>query len=115
MELSSAFETQDSELEAERGRLEALSTELVTVEARAEAQAGLQADQAERLKRMEAELAAARDAAAAAREEAAKLTGQAEALSAQHADCMRVIGGPGRGAAGGEGKKVTSCVASSQG
>jgi colicin import membrane protein len=87
-----------AELEAERGqhaatrgRLEGLSTELVTVKARAEAQSGVQVDQAERLKRLEAELTAARSAAAAAREEAAKLTGQAEALSAQHAELMRVL------------------------
>jgi colicin import membrane protein len=87
-----------AELEAERGqhgstrsRLETLSTELVTVKARAEAQAGVQVDQAERLKRMEADLSTARGAAAAAREEAAKLTGQAEALTAQHAELMRVI------------------------
>jgi hypothetical protein len=36
-------------------------------------------------------LAAARTAASAAREEAAKLAGQAEALSVQHAELMRVI------------------------
>jgi chromosome segregation ATPase len=89
-----------AELEAERGqhgvtrgRIEALTTELVTVKARAEAQAGVQADQVERLTRLEAELVQARSAAAAAREEAAKLAGQAEALSAQHAELMRVIEG----------------------
>jgi chromosome segregation ATPase len=89
-----------AELEAERGqhgvtrgRVESLNTELVTVKARAEAQAGVQADQAERLKRLEAELTAARSAASAAREEAAKLTGQAEALRAQQAELMRVIEG----------------------
>ena len=68
-----------------------MSTELVTVKARGEAQAGVQADQAERLKRAEAELTQARAATAAAREEAAKLAGQAEALTAQHAELMRVI------------------------
>jgi chromosome segregation ATPase len=89
-----------AELEAERGQhgrtresLTAVSTELVTVKARAEAQAGVQADQAERLKRLEGELAAERSAAAAAREEAAKLTGQAETLRSQQAELMRVIEG----------------------
>ncbi len=89
-----------AELEAERGQhgrtresLTAVSTELVTVKARAEAQAGVQADQLERLKRVEAELAQAREAAAAAREEAAKLAGQAAALTAQQAELMRVIEG----------------------
>jgi colicin import membrane protein len=87
-----------AELEAERkqhaatrGRLDTSSTELVTVKARAEAQASVQLDQAERLKRVEAELTQARGAAAAAREEAAKLRGQAEALQTQHAELMRVI------------------------
>jgi len=87
-----------AELEAERGqhavtrgRVESLNTELVTVKARAEAQAGVQTDQAERLKRLEAELTVIRSAASAAREEAAKLTGQAEALRAQQAELMRVI------------------------
>jgi hypothetical protein len=56
----------------------------VTVKARAEAQAGVQLEQVERLKRVEADLAAARGAAATAREEAARLRGQAEALQAQH-------------------------------
>ena len=89
-----------AELEAERGqhgvtrgRIEALSTELVTVKAKAEAQAGVQADQAERLKRLETELATARTAAGSAREEAAQLRGQAEALHTQHAELMRVIEG----------------------
>jgi hypothetical protein len=59
--------------------LTAVSTELVTVKARAEAQAGVQLEQGERLKRAEAELAQARAATAAAREEAAQLRGQAEA------------------------------------
>ncbi len=87
-----------AELEAERRQhgvtrdgLAAATTELVTVKARAEAQAGVQADQGERLKRAEAELDAARSAASAAREEAAKLTGQAQALTLQHAELMRVI------------------------
>jgi chromosome segregation ATPase len=89
-----------AELEAERGQhgktresLTAVSTELVTVKARAEAQAGVQADQLERLKRVEAELTQARESAAAAREEAAKLAGQAAALTAQQAELMRVIEG----------------------
>jgi hypothetical protein len=43
------------------------------------------------LKRVEAELTQARAATAAAREEAAQLRGQAEALTAQHAELMRVI------------------------
>ena len=91
--------TVTAELEAERKqhavmrtRLEAMTTELVTVKARAE-QAGIQAEQAERSKRMEAELTQARGVAGAAREEAAKLRGQAEALQAQHAELMRVIEG----------------------
>jgi len=63
------------------------------VKARAEAQAGVQADQAERLKQLEAELTAARSAASAAREEAAKLAGQAAALTAQQAELLRVIEG----------------------
>jgi chromosome segregation ATPase len=87
-----------AELEAERKqhgvareRLAAVSTEVVTVKARAEAQGQVQLEQAERLKRVEAELTQARAATAAAREEAAKLAGQAEALTAQHAELMRVI------------------------
>ena len=90
--------TLTAELEAERRihgvtreGLAAASTELVTVKARAEAQAGIQADQAERLKRVEAELAQARSAASSAREEAAQLRGQAEALNAQHAELMQVL------------------------
>jgi len=86
------------ELEAERKTLgvlretlNALHLESATVKARLEAQASVQADQTERLKRLEGELAAERSAAAAAREEAAKLTGQAEALRAQQAELMRVI------------------------
>ena len=95
-----AVATLTAELEAERRAhgvsrdgWAAASTELVTVKARAEAQGQVQADQVERLKRLEAELTQARGAAAAAREEAAKLTGQAEALNAQHAELMRVIEG----------------------
>jgi hypothetical protein len=63
----------------------------MTVKARAEAQAGVQLEQAERLKRVEADLVAARGAAATAREEVAQLRGQAEALQAQHAQLMKVI------------------------
>jgi hypothetical protein len=62
-----------------------------TVKASAEAQGQVQLEQAERLKRVEAELAQARAATAAPREEAAQLRGQAEALTAQHAELMRVI------------------------
>jgi len=91
--LTAELEAERGQHGATRGRIETLSTELVTVKARAEAQAGVQVDQADRLKRLEAELATARGAAAAAREEAAKLTGQAEALTAQHAELMRVIEG----------------------
>jgi chromosome segregation ATPase len=87
-----------AELEGERRQfgviregLAAATTELVTVKARAEAQAGVQADQAERLKRVEAELTEARGAAAAAREEAAQLRGQAAALATQHAELMQVL------------------------
>jgi chromosome segregation ATPase len=87
-----------TELEAERKqhgvareKVAALSTEVVTVKARAEAQGEVQIEQAERLKRVEAELTQARAATAAAREEAAQLRGQAEALTAQHAELMRVI------------------------
>ncbi len=76
-----------------REALSAATTELVTVKARAEAQAGVQAEQGERLKRVEAELTQARSATATAREEAAKLAGQAEALTTQHAELMRVIEG----------------------
>ena len=53
----------------------------------------MQAEQGERLKRVEAELTVARSATAAAREEAAKLAGRAEALTTQHAELMRVIEG----------------------
>jgi colicin import membrane protein len=87
-----------AELEAERkhhattrGRLDTSSTELVTVKARAEAQASVQLEQAERLKRVETELTQARGVASSAREEAAQLRGQAEALTAQHAELMQVL------------------------
>jgi ribosomal protein L18 len=73
--------------------LTAVSTELVTVKARAEAQAGVQADQSERLRRVERELTKARESAAAAREDAAKLAGQTAALTAQQAELLRVIEG----------------------
>jgi chromosome segregation ATPase len=91
--LTAELEAERGQHQVTRGRVESLNTELVTVKARAEAQAGVQADQAERLKRLEAELTAARSAASAAREEAAKLAGQAEALRAQQAELMRVIEG----------------------
>jgi colicin import membrane protein len=45
----------------------------------------------ERLKRAQADLAAARGAAATAREEAAQLRGQVEALQAQHAQLMQLL------------------------
>ena len=87
-----------AEVEAERRQhgvtrehVTAVPTELVTVKARAEAQAGVQLEQGERLKRVEADLAAARSTAAAAREEAAQLRGQAEALTTQHAELMQVL------------------------
>jgi chromosome segregation ATPase len=87
-----------AELEAERGvhaktrdSVTALTTELVTVKARFEAQAGVADGQAQRLTRVETELTQARESAAAAREEAAKLRGQAEALTAQHAELMQVL------------------------
>jgi colicin import membrane protein len=87
-----------AEIEAERRQhgvtreqSNAVSTELMTVKARAEAQAGVQLEQVERLKWVEADLAAARGAAATAREETAQLRGQAEALQAQHAQLMKVL------------------------
>jgi chromosome segregation ATPase len=87
-----------AELEAERSlhgktreSLTALTTELVTVKARAEAQAAVQSEQAERFKRVEAELIQVRESAAAAREEAAQLRGQAEALKAQQAQLLEAI------------------------
>ncbi len=87
-----------AELEAERKQhgvtrqsFTAVSTDLATVKARAEARAGVQETQAERLKRAEAELSEARGAAAAAREEAAQLRGQAEALKTQHAELMDAL------------------------
>ena len=97
-----------AELEAERQQhglsregLAAITTELVTVKARAEAQAGVQEGQAQRLRSVEAELAQARSAAAAAREEAAHLRGQTEALRTQQAELLEAIklreGGAGKG------------------
>jgi hypothetical protein len=53
----------------------------------------VQLEQVERLKRVEADLAAARGSAATAREEAAQLRGQAEALHAQHAQLMKALKG----------------------
>jgi len=89
-----------AELEAERRMhgvtrdgLAAASTELVAVKARAEAQGQVQADHTERLKRVEGELTQVRATANSAREEAAQLRGQAEALTTQHAELMRVIEG----------------------
>jgi chromosome segregation ATPase len=86
------------ELDAERKAhgvtregMAALNTELATVKARTQAQASVQADQAERLKRTEAEIAEARAATAGAREEAAQLRGQAEAMKAQQAELLAVL------------------------
>jgi colicin import membrane protein len=89
--LTAEFEAERRQHEATREQSNAVSTELMTVKARAEAQAGVQLEQVERLKRVEADLAAARGAAATAREEAAQLRGQAEALQAQHAQLMKVL------------------------
>jgi chromosome segregation ATPase len=87
-----------AELDAERGvhaktreLLTAVSTELVTVKARAEAQAGVADGQALRLQRAETELTQARESAAAAREEAAQLRGQAEALKLQQTQLMEAL------------------------
>ncbi len=91
--LTVELETERRQVAGMREALSAATTELVTVKARAEAQAGVQVEQAERLKRVEAELTQARSAASAAREEAAKLAGQAEALTTQHAELMHVIEG----------------------
>jgi colicin import membrane protein len=99
LQLAQASEQRvSSELEAERKQhvisragLNTVSTELVTVKARAEAQGQVQLEQTERLKRVEAELAQARGVAGAAREEAAKLQGHAEALQAQHAELMETL------------------------
>jgi colicin import membrane protein len=102
-----------AELEAERAvhaktrdSVTALTTELVTVKARFEAQAGVTDGQAVRLARVETELTQARETAAAAREEAAKLRGQTEALTAQHAELMQVLkdreGGERSGPKGGK-------------
>jgi colicin import membrane protein len=102
-----------AELEAERrvhaktrDSVTALTTELVTVKARFEAQAGVTDGQAVRLARVETELTQARETAAAAREEAAKLKGQAEALTTQHAELMQVLkereGGERSGPKGGK-------------
>ena len=99
-----------AELEAERKQhglsrdgLAALSTELVTVKARGEAQAGVQEGQVVRLRTVEAELAQARAAAAAAREEAAHLRGQTEALRTQQAELLEAL--KLREGAAGKGKK----------
>ncbi len=89
--LTAELEVERGQQGVSRGRIEALTTELVTVKARAEAQAAVQGDQAERLKRGEAELTAARSAASSAREEAAQLRGQAEALHTQHTELMQVL------------------------
>jgi chromosome segregation ATPase len=91
--LTAELETERRQVGGMREALSAATTELVTVKARSEAQAGVQVEQAERLKRVEAELIQARSAASAAREEAARLAGQAEALTTQHAELMRVIDG----------------------
>ena len=89
--LTAEVEAERKQHGAARARVEALTTELVTVKARAEAQASVQIDQADRLKRVEADLTQARAAAATAREEAAQLRGQAEALKTQHAELMDAL------------------------
>jgi colicin import membrane protein len=89
--LTAEIEVERRQHGATREQSNAVSTELMTVKARAEAQAGVQLEQAERLKRVESDLAAARGAAATAREEAAQLRGQAEALQAQHAQLMKRV------------------------
>jgi len=71
-----------------RLRAEALAAELATVKARAEATAGVQLEQTDRLKRLETELTQARGAIATAREDAAQLRGQADTLQAQNAELM---------------------------
>jgi len=89
--LTAEIEVERKQHGAVRIELNTVTTELVTVKARAEAQASVQLEQVERLKRVEAELTQARGAAAAAREEAAQLRGQAEALTTQHAELMQVL------------------------
>jgi colicin import membrane protein len=91
--LTAELEAERRQHGATREQSNAVSAELMTVKARAEAQAAVQLEQVERLKRVEADLAAARGAAAMAREEAAQLRGQAEALQAQHAQLMKVLKG----------------------
>jgi hypothetical protein len=65
--LTAELEAERRQHGATREQSNAVSTELMTVKARAEAQAGMQLEQVERLKRVEADLAAARGAAATAR------------------------------------------------
>jgi chromosome segregation ATPase len=91
--VTAELETERRQHEITREAVAAVRTELATVKARAEAQAGVQADQAERLKRAEAELDTARGAPAAAREEAAQFKGQAVELTTQQAELLRVIEG----------------------
>src|ERR1700692_2870189 len=55
--VTAELDAERQEHAATRGRLETSSTELVTVKARAEAQASVQLEQAERLTRVETELA----------------------------------------------------------
>jgi hypothetical protein len=76
--LTAEIKTERRQNGATREQSNAVSTELMTVKARAEALAGVELEQVERLKRVGADLAAARGAAATAREEAARLGGQAE-------------------------------------
>jgi hypothetical protein len=65
--LTTEIEAERRQHGATREQSNAVSTELMTVKARAEAQAGVQLEQGERLKRVEADLAAARGAAATGR------------------------------------------------
>jgi chromosome segregation ATPase len=93
-----AIQSVTAELEAERkkhtatlGRVEALGLEIATVKARAEAQGQVQGENADRLKRVEAELSQSRASESKAREEAAQLRGRAESLQAQHAELMEAL------------------------
>jgi predicted nuclease with TOPRIM domain len=61
------------------------------VKARAEAQGQVQGENADRLKRVEAELSQSRASESKAREEAAQLRGRAESLQAQHAELMEAL------------------------
>jgi hypothetical protein len=89
--LTADIEAERRQHGATREQPNAVSTELMTVKARAEAQAGVELEQGEWLKRAQADLAAARGAAAKVREEAAELRGQTEVLQAQRAQLMQAL------------------------